>query len=242
MDMSQHAAAVDARLASGRQALAALLTRWIDRNQLTYRQIDALCLAASGRGIPPATIVRIRRAACDATVSWQPQPSTIVALAETNALVAGMSSGQTPVPPSLRPDWATQLEPMYRLDGHPLEALDICRLLIGEEGIIEPPVTSIPDRDRVERLVPVLGEVIERAIFNAGRSPRRDLGELLSHYPAFQERDLVRRIVDGDAYFTPEQLYLALPGLAYALTQFTGEGWSRERLLNSASDSATPSR
>lgn len=238
---TERVAAVDARLAAARRAFCALLTQWFDIHHLTYRQIDALYYSGSGRRIPPATIARIRRSASNPDVTWEPQMATILALGEMNRVVQEITSSRILPPSPGLGEWALPLEPLRRLDGQILSALDICRILLGEEGIIESSA-SLPDRDRLEKLATILGHVIERAMIDAGRSPRRDLDDLLACYPCLEERDLLRRVVDGDAYFRPEQLHLALPGLALALYQFTGAPWSREKLLALADDGAPASK
>lgn len=126
---------LDTRLAIARRALARCLTNWRVRNQITYRQIDALSKAAVGRsGIPPATIARWARAAEDPSVVWEPQAITIATLGAINDLVVRIQEGAAEPPPSLKQH--PGIEPMRRLDGQPLSAGDIALVLIGTEGIL----------------------------------------------------------------------------------------------------------
>lgn len=225
-------AKTDEMLLRSRMALASALNSWFNAMKLSYRQIEQLSALACGRSrIPPATITRIRRAAVDPAHVFRPQPETLVALGDMNRLVDDLVSERIPTPRVFR-EMVHRLKPLLRVDGELLTAEDMARVLVGAEGILEPIQVVLPDADRLERLVSNLGPVIERAMFDAGRSPLRDLSALLALYPLPEERQLLRRVIEGDALLTPQQMNEMLPGLAYALSRFTGESWDRGRLLD----------
>ncbi len=207
---------------------------------LSYRQLDALSAAASGRSrLPPPTITRIRRAADDLAVAWMPASTTLLALSQMNELIVAILEGRARPPASFDPDiHVPRLEPLRTAAGEVMTLADLGAIVVGVPGIIEPAQLPMADREDLEALIPALGLIIERAIIDAGRSPLRDLPQLLALYPVEAERPLLSRVVHGDAFLTPEQLHLALPGLCYALSRFTGDSWTRERLLSAASSAA----
>lgn len=228
------AAAQDEVLLRSRLSLARALADWVNQLKLSHRQVTALSTVASGRNrLPPTTLTRIRQVAGDPSIVWFPQPCTLIGLGDLNALVAEIAAERVPPPYAVR-DIVHRLKPLLRVDGGLLTAADMAQVLVGVEGILEPALVTVPDRERIEALIPVLSHVIERAIIDAGRSPLRDAAALLALYPLPEERSLLRRVLEGDAYLTPEQLHEMLPGLTYALSRFTGTVWNRETLLAAA--------
>ena len=227
-------AADDNLLAMGSIALAIALNGWFESMRLTYRQIEALCALACGRSrIPPATITRIRRVAVNPSEQFNPQASTLLALGRMNRYVDDLAAKRRRAHP-LFDDALGRMRPLLRADGGLLTEGDMAQILVGVQGILEPIAPPMRDIGPLQNLAEVLGLVIERAMFDAGRSPLRDLGALLMLYPIPEERKLLRAVISGDAILTATQMNEMLPGLAYALSRFTGQTWDRDRLLEAA--------
>lgn len=225
-----HGLRVDMHLEQARRTLAAYIMAWRDRCELSQRDVEKLSRAASGRRRITCDSLNKLRLCVEKGESWHPQTPYLVGLDELQQLIlAWTERGEWPA--RLDTDLQSKLQPFLRLDGQPMRRLDWYAAIIGEPGIIGSSAHDPEYQSKLTRLAAVLGEGIETAMAEAGLRPIRDIDVLLSNYPNHAERAFLKRVVMGDALFTPEALHLALPGIALALTETTGQLWTLERLL-----------
>lgn len=234
------AARVDREQELARRTLAEYVIRWRLRCGLSMLNVEALSKVASGRIRITGNVFNKMRLCAESARQWHPQSGLLLALHDINTLIlAWTERGEWPA--ALDPTLQAKVQPFLRADGQPLSKLDWFRALIGEPGVLAPAFEGTTYETRLAHLAPLLGEVIERAMFAAGLSPIRDLDLLLSHYPLVDQRQQLRAVVLGDALYSPAELHQVLPGVAIALSETTGQDWGTERLLSCGNGNGTPS-
>lgn len=215
----------DQTLAEHRQEFARRILRWMADNGITYPALEKLSLAASGKvRLSGSQLNKLKRAAVEPE-RWNPQGGYLIGLAEVNALVDELSNGAT-APPDLDPAFCAALQPLRNAKGEAMGFRDFVGAFYGLSGWAE---RTIAQRDKVEKLRGRLGELLERLAVEAGRSLLLDLDELLAEYPG--DRDRLRAAIYRQTVLSIEEMDKALPAIAYALSKFTGQNWSRETLL-----------
>ena len=221
-----HAQAVDERLVRSRQDLAAFIISWKDRNNLSFRDVEALSRAASGRVRISGNALSKVKAAAEGAYNWHPQAVWFVGIAELNQLIVEVNLKGAPVPPGLPKELIIGKEPMRRCDGAPLEIVDLFAMFTGMEPV---PGPRIQDLEAIERLATCLGPCIEVVFVRSGKSVIRDMDTFLSYYP--HDRERLRSVIYGQGNMGTRELFEALPDIAFCLSEFTGTRWSREDLL-----------